>query len=141
MSRDDEFEAQVRAALEERTERGNGWISLPSVDPIRDLPSIMRALESEGYLEGVTFQLTPSTDVGGWWDVLVVIRDDSRPAGLPEGRPDFVHQGEVLDLMITRSSGGQGRTPPSPPAAGAGVKERIREETEISGPGSRKGGD
>lgn len=79
MTRADDVEAQVLAALEERTDRGNGWISLPSVDPFVDLPNMMRALEKAGCLEGATFQLTPAGDIGGWWDVLIVLEEEVEP--------------------------------------------------------------
>ena len=75
MTRADDVEAQVLAALEERTKRANGWISLPSIDPLMDLPNMMRALEKEGRLDGATFQLTASKDMGGWWDVLIVLEE------------------------------------------------------------------
>lgn len=73
MTRADDLEAQVLAALEERTKRGNGWISLPSIDPFVDLPVMMRTLEKEERLEGATFQLTPAAD--GWWDILIVLEE------------------------------------------------------------------
>lgn len=73
MSRQDDFAQQVTAALWERTSRGAGWVSLPSPDPIMDLPMIMTALKEVDRLDGVTFQLTPAPD--GWWDILIVIQE------------------------------------------------------------------
>ena len=45
MSRDEDLVFQTIAALEERTHRGKGWISLPSVSPIEDLPNILLAVQ------------------------------------------------------------------------------------------------
>lgn len=79
MTREDDLEAQVLAALEERTVRGNGWLSLPSVDPIRDLPAVMRGVEKHGSLQDYTFHLTPSEGEGGLWDILITRLEDVSP--------------------------------------------------------------
>ncbi len=71
MTRTDELEAQVRAALEERFGGGNGWISLPSPSPLQDLPFILGQLEDRGMLDQVVVNLTPCEDLGGWWEILV----------------------------------------------------------------------
>lgn len=73
MTRDDDMRSQVEALLRERTLHGKGWFSLPSVDPIFDLPSILATVKANGGLDGVTIKLTPSLDGTGWWDVLVIL--------------------------------------------------------------------
>ena len=81
MTRSDDLEAQVLAALEERTERGNGWVSLPSPDPIHDVLHAMKVLEEEGILHETVITVTPSEDEPGWWEILLIKMDlEDRPS-------------------------------------------------------------